>query len=170
MKTVRSVTLLPVLALAIASTGFVYAQDAASDADKAFVAKVSQGGRYEVEASQLALTKAAAQDVKDLATTEVHDHELVNRKLKAISAAKHVPIAPTLNAEFSDKLAHLRTLSGADFDSAYLSEMSTIHDKDEKLFAQEAMDGGASAYKAFAAETDPIVKRHIGALHGTDTK
>jgi putative membrane protein len=156
------------LTLSLAATTLAYAQDAASDNDKAFVAKVSQGGRYEVEASQIALTKAVAQDVKDLANTEVHDHELVNRKLKAISAEKHVPIAPALNAEFSAKLAHLRTLSGAEFDSAYLSEMAAIHDKDEKLFAQEAGDGGASAYKAFAAETDLIVKRHIGALHGTD--
>jgi putative membrane protein len=156
------------LILSLAAATLAYGQDAASDNDKAFVAKVSQGGRYEVEASQIALTKAVAQDVKDLANTEVHDHELVNRKLKAISAEKHVPIAPALNAEFSAKLAHLRTLSGAEFDSAYLSEMAVIHDKDEKLFAQEAGDGGAAAYKAFAAETDLIVKRHIGALHGTD--
>jgi putative membrane protein len=160
-------TLLKLSLLALSTSAMVYAQDAASDNDKAFVAKVSQGGRYEVEASQLALTKAVAQDVKDQANTEVHDHELVNRKLKAISAAKHVTIAPNLNAEFSAKLAHLKTLSGAAFDAAYLSEMATIHDKDEKLFAQEATDGGAAAYRAFAAETDPIVKRHIGSLHGT---
>jgi putative membrane protein len=142
------------------------AQDAASDADKAFVGKVSQGGRYEVEASKLALSKAVAQDVKDLAATEVHDHELVNRELKAISASKGVAIAPTLIAEFQQKLDHLKSLSGAEFDAAYLDEMKAIHDKDEKLFAQEAVDGGAGEYKAFAAKTDRIVKRHIGALNG----
>jgi putative membrane protein len=142
------------------------AQDMASDADKAFVGKVSQGGRYEVEASKLALSKAVAQDVKDLAATEVHDHELVNRELKAISASKGVDIAATLIVEFQQKLDHLRSLSGAEFEAAYLDEMKAIHDKDEKLFAQEALDGGASGYKAFAAKTDRIVKRHIGALGG----
>lgn len=159
---------LPILSLAIISTAAL--AQGASDNDKAFVAKVSQGGRYEVEASQLALTKAVAPDVKDLANTEVHDHSIVGSNLKKISATEHVPIVPALNAEFSEKLAHLRTLSGKDFDTAYLSEMATIHDKDEKLFAQEAIDGGAADYKTFAAETDLIVKRHIGAIHGTDQK
>jgi putative membrane protein len=158
----------PVLLTVAVAAMPLFAQDTASDADKAFVGKVSQGGRYEVEASQLALHKASAQDVKDLAYSEVHDHQLVNQELKTISAADHVPIAPALNAELQQKLAHLRSLSGKDFDTAYLDEMSTIHDKDEKLFAQEAADGGAGNYKAFAAKTDLIVKRHIGALHGTD--
>jgi len=158
----------PVILFALTSSGQLFAQNTASDNDKAFVAKVSQGGRYEVEASKIALQKAVAQDVKDLANTEVHDHELVNSELKKISAAEKVPIAPVLNSEFQQKLDHLKTLSGADFDQAYLSEMAVIHDKDEKLFAQEAIDGGSSEYKAFAAKTDLIVKRHIGALHGTD--
>jgi len=157
--------LFPALALALTSTLALHAHAQASDTDRAFVAKVSQGGRYEVEASQLAVHKAMAQDVKDLAVMEVHDHQLVGDKLKAISAAEGAPIAPTLSADFQQKLDHLKTLSGSAFDSAYLAEMDTIHDKDEKLFAQESMDG-TPKYKAFAAETDRIVKRHIGALHG----
>jgi putative membrane protein len=159
-------SLLLTIASIVALQAQAQSQTGASDIDKAFVAKVSQGGRYEVEASKLALQKATAQDVKDLANSEVHDHELVNKELKAISAANHVTISPTLNSEFQQKLDHLNTLTGADFEAAYLSEMETIHDKDEKLFAQEAIDG--TAYKAFAAKTDLIVKRHIGALHGTD--
>jgi putative membrane protein len=35
------------------------------------------------------------------------------------------------------------------------------------LFAQEAIDGSGD-YKVFAGETDLIVKRHIGAIHGAD--
>ncbi len=160
----------PTLCLSVLMLGItlpVWAQETASANDKAFVAKVSQGGRYEVEASKLALRQAVAQDVKDLASSEVHDHELVNQELKTISSSKGVSIVPTLNAEFQQKLDHLKGLSGKDFDAAYLDEMAAIHDKDEKLFAQEAIDGGASEYKAFAAKTDQIVKRHIGALHGT---
>ena len=46
--------------------------------------------------------------------------------------------------------------------------MKQIHDKDEKLFAQEAKEGGGGGFKDFAQQTDVIVKRHIGALHGAD--
>jgi putative membrane protein len=155
------------LALAIAASGNALAQQTASDTDKAFVAKVSQGGRYEVEASKLALQKASTQNVKDAASSEVHDHELVNKKLTTISAAAHISIAPALNPDFTQKLDHLKTLSGEEFDKGYMEEMAAIHDKDEKLFAQEAIDG-SDDYKSFAAETDPIVKRHIGAIHGAE--
>ena len=167
MKQSLAALCLPAALFSFTSAVQLLAQNTASDTDKAFVAKVSQGGRYEVEASKIALQKAVAQDVKDLATSEVHDHELVNSELKRISAAEKVLIAPVLNSEFQQKLDHLKTLSAADFDQTYLSEMAVIHDKDEKLFAQEAIDG-SSEYKAFAAKTDLIVKRHIGALHGTD--
>jgi len=45
------------LALAITASGNALAQQTESDTDKAFIAKVSQGGLYEVEASNLALQK-----------------------------------------------------------------------------------------------------------------
>ena len=48
-----------------------------------------------------------------------------------------------------------------------MEEMAAIHDKDEKLFAQEAIDG-SDDYKSFAAQTDLIVKRQIGAIHGSE--
>jgi putative membrane protein len=140
---------------------------AAAGADAAFVGKVSQGGRYEVEASALASRRATAADVKDVAATEVHDHELVNAKLRRLADAAGMRIAPGLDAEFQQRLATLRAASTGAFDKAYLDDMKDIHDKDEKLFASEAVDG-TGAFKPFAHQTDLIVKRHIGALHGND--
>ena len=141
----------------------------ASDADKTFDGKVSQGGAYEVEASRYAETKAVAPDVKDLAITEVHDHTLVGNNLRRAAASTGIPIAPTLNAEFKERLAKLKAVSAPDFDAAYIADMQAVHDKDEKLFAQET-EGGSESFKTFAHQTDLIVKRHIGALHGLDAK
>ncbi len=167
--TLHPSALSPVLAiLTLFSTGLFFAATA-SETDKTFTGKVSQGGMYEVEASKLAEGEAVAQDVKDLAFTEVHDHDLVNRDLKKIATASGVSVAGTLNSTFQQRLAKLEDFSGADFDRAYITDMQQIHDMDEKLFAQEAVDGSAD-YKAFAARTDLIVKRHIGALHGADSK
>jgi putative membrane protein len=140
----------------------------ASDADKAFVGKVSQGGMYEVEASKVAAMRATAPNVKDQALTEVHDHEGVNLRLKAIAAKTGVPVSTALNAEFQARLAKLKAAPAADFDQAYITDMQQIHDKDEKLFAQEAQEG-SDAYKDFAHQTDLIVKRHIGALNAPGT-
>ncbi len=149
------------LAIALSCAPLALAAPAPSAADKAFVAKVSQGGMYEVEASKVAETRAAAQDVKDVANTEVHDHEMVNSKLK--NTASGIGIAGQLNSEFQQRLDKLKNVPAASFDAAYISDMAAIHDKDEKLFAEEAQQG-TGYYKSFAAETDKIVKRHIGAL------
>ena len=153
-----------VAAVSMAST--LFAQSAA-DNDKTFTGKVSQGGLYEVMASKYAATKATAPDVKDVALTEVHDHELVNAGLKGVAAGAGIVIAPGLNAEFTERLKKLKAVPAVEFDAAYIADMQAIHDKDEKLFAQEAMDG-SDAYKTFAHQTDLIVKRHIGELHGLD--
>jgi putative membrane protein len=160
---VSSISILTVLSTTLQSAG------TASDIDKGFAGKVSQGGMYEVEAGKLAEHKAVAQDVKDMAFADVHDHELVNHELRRIASATTVMVASTLNATFQQRLNKLKGLSGAEFDTAYISDMAEIHDMDEKLFAQEAMEG-TNEFKAFAAKTDLIVKRHIGALHGTEPR
>ena len=155
------------LALTLIAAPFLHAADSASAADKTFTGKVSQGGMYEVEASKVAEQKAVAQNVKDQAFTEVHDHELVGAKLKRTATAAGVPIAAQLNPTFQQRLDKLKATSSADFDAAYITDMQQIHDMDEKLFAKEAMEGSGD-FKSFAHETDLIVKRHIGALHGLD--
>ena len=145
------------------------AADMASPTDSAFVGKVSQGGIYEVEASKIAEQNATAQDVKDLAVMEIHDHDLVNRELRKIAASEATDVPLQLNAAFQQRLAQLKSNSGAAFDAAYINDMAKIHDMDERLFAREAVEG-PSNFKAFAAKTDLIVKRHIGAIQGSDAK
>jgi putative membrane protein len=143
------------------------AATAASPVDVTFVGKVSQGGMFEVEAGQLAERKAVAQDVKDFAVMEVHDHTLVNDKLKAICARQGIPVAARLNPMFQQKLDRLRGVSGPAFDVAYMVAMSDIHAKDGATFGQEATAGATPDFRAFAAESHKIVQRHIGAIHAT---
>lgn len=159
--------ILPVLLVAALGAGPVIAATAtATPADRAFVAKVSQGGMFEVDAGKVAETKGSTQDVRDFATAEVHDHMLVGARLKAISSSEGIAIAAAPNAEFAGKMATLKGLSGAAFDDAYMRDMAALHDADGAAFAKESTDGGSPAYRAFGAETHKIVQRHIGAIHG----
>jgi putative membrane protein len=153
--------------LVCSAAAALHAATPASDADKTFVGKVSQGGAYEVEAGKVAAMKGRAPDIRDLGVMEAHDHEGVNAKLKEIASATGIPVAPTLNATFQQRLEKLKNTPDAEFDAYFVTDMESIHDNDEKLFAKEAMDG-SSNFKLFAHQTDQIVKRHIGALHGLD--
>ncbi len=135
-----------------------------SDADKAFVAMVSQGGMYEVALGTLAETRGATQDIRDQGNTEAHDHTLVGDKLKGIVTGAGLPFPDKLNDAFQARLAKVKAISGADFDKAYLADMKTIHDADGAAFAKEAEGGTNPDLRAFAAETHRIVERHLGEI------
>ena len=142
----------------------LFAAEPASQADRAFVAKVSQGGLYEVEAGRVAAMKGTTPFVKDFGVLESHDHEGVNSELKHIAGMTGVAITPGLNAEFSARLAKLKAVPQAQFDSYYIADMKQIHNNDEGLFAKESGDGSAP-YKDFAHQTAVLVKAHLGWLN-----
>jgi putative membrane protein len=147
-----------------ASTSLIHAADALSAADQAFIAKVSQGGMFEVQAGQLAADKGSTQDIKDQGSTEAHDHQLVGDKLKSIASQAGVTFPSTLNAKFQKELDDLKALSGTAFDAAYLRDMKEIHAIDGAAFAKEASTSSYADLKSFASETHRIVLRHIGEL------
>lgn len=145
-------------------SGTVVMAQAASQADREFVGKVSQGGLYEVEAGKVAAMHGVTPVVKDFGLLESQDHEGVNAGLKKIAAATDVAITPGLNAEFSARLAKLKAVPAAQFDAFYVDDMKQIHNKDEGLFAKEAEEG-TQAYKEFAHLTAVLVKAHLGWLN-----
>ena len=80
--------------MAPAFQAMLHAAEQASEADKAFVAKVSQGGLYEVEAGKVAAMHGTTPAIKDFGVLESHDHEGVNSRLKHIAGMTGVPITP----------------------------------------------------------------------------
>jgi putative membrane protein len=144
-----------------------YAATGMSDQDKAFVAKVSQGGMYEVELGKVAEKQGSTQDIKDQGNTETHDHMLVGDKLKSILVANGIEFPSKLNDEFRARLTKLSSLSGTAFDAAYIEDMKKIHDADGAAFAREAVSGQNTDLKAFAMETHRIVERHLGEIDAT---
>lgn len=152
------------IAVLMMSTSASWAASSVSDADKSFVAMVSQGGMYEVALGKVAESQGSTQDIKDQGTTETHDHDLVGAKLKSIAQANSLDFPSKLNAEFQGRLDKLSALSGEKFDAAYVADMKKIHNADGAAFAKEAKGGSNSDLKAFAAETHRIVERHLGEL------
>lgn len=150
--------------VAFACASALLAADSASPADRAFVAKVSQGGLYEVEAGKVAATHSQSPVVKDFGLLESQDHEAVNHELKRIAGTTGVTIPPGLNSEFSQRLAKLKAVPADQFDAYYVADMKQIHNTDEGLFAKEA-DEGSSPYKQFAHQTAVLVNAHLGWLN-----
>jgi putative membrane protein len=162
---------LSLAAATLLSVGVAYGDDnSLSQADRSFVAMVSQGGMFEVKAGEVGATHGNTQDIIDQATTEAHDHKLVGDKLKSIATTAGLSFPDKLNAEFQKKLDALSALSGVAFDTQYLKDMEEIHAKDGAAFAKEAQSGTNPALRSFAAETHRIVLRHIGELRAIGPK
>ncbi len=155
---------------ALAAANTAVAASNASNQDSTFVAKVSQGGMYEVELGKVAEQQGLAQDIKDQGTTEAHDHELVGQALKEASGNAGIEFSKELNAEFKARLAKISGLTGEQFDRAYIEDMKKIHAADGAAFLKEAKEGTNPALKSFAASTFNIVQRHIGELNAKTTE
>ncbi len=161
---------LAVLATALLLSGAGAAAAAATQQDRDFVAKVSQGGMYEVELGKVAEKQGAAQDIRDQGNTEAHDHALVGQDLKAAADSAGIQFPAELNPEFKARLAKVSGLGGEAFDRAYIADMKEIHAGDGAAFLKESKEGGAPALKSFAASTFNIVQRHIGELNAKTTE
>jgi putative membrane protein len=121
-------TLISVVAMMVSMTcgTMLLAATPASQADRTFVAKVSQGGLYEVEAGKVAAMLGTVPAVKDFGLLESQDHEGVNSELKHTAGMTCVSIAPGLNSEFSERLAKLK----ADTDGSVRLVLGRGHEAD----------------------------------------
>ncbi len=164
-KTLATLTVGLTFTMLAAANTVTAAAPTASTQDNAFVAKVSQGGMYEVELGKVAEQQGSAQDIKDQGNTEAHDHELVGNALKEAAGTAGITFPAELNTEFKTRLAKISALSGEQFDKAYVDDMKKIHAADGAAFLKEAKEGSNPALKSFAKSTFDIVQRHIGELN-----
>ena len=78
VRAVVAVVAVGVFGLVAGAGARVVGAASAAEADRAFVAKVSQGGLYEVEAGRVAEAEAQSPVVKDVGVLESHAPEGVN--------------------------------------------------------------------------------------------
>jgi putative membrane protein len=145
--------------LAAAAAGVALAQG--GNPDQTFFDKLAQGGMAEVQAGQLAESKATRPDVKDFAGMMVKDHGKANEKLKALAAKKSVKLPADAGAEHKAALKKLEGSSGDAFDKAYIQNQLDGHEMTVELLKYEIDSGADSDAKAFASEVLPTVKSHL---------
>jgi putative membrane protein len=129
--------------------------------ERKFVTEAAMGGLHEVEAGQLAATKAAAPEVKAFAQRMVTDHGKANEELKRIAAQKNVQLPTQLDRKHRTELDRLQKLSGAAFDREYMKHMLEDHKNDVTAFRKAAQDLKDAEVKQFASTTLPTLEAHL---------
>ncbi|HTG33162.1 MAG TPA: DUF4142 domain-containing protein [Thermoanaerobaculia bacterium] len=132
-----------------------------SASDTKFMKEAAMGGMEEVELGQLAAQKASSPEVKNFGQHMVDDHSKANDQLKQLAAQKGVTLPTSMSASQKQEMNRLSKLSGAAFDSAYVSMMVKDHKKDVAEFQKESKNGKDSDVKSWASTTLPTLEDHL---------
>lgn len=147
---------------ALAQTGSTMSSGMAAVGDATFVKKAAISDMYEIQASQLAETKAASADVKNFAGKMVTDHTKTSEQLKSIVSSKPGMSMPTaLDGTHKALLAKLKSASGTNFDSTYAQQQIEAHQQAVMLFTSESQHGKDADLKKFATHTLPTLQQHL---------
>jgi putative membrane protein len=129
--------------------------------DLLFLRQAAIGGMAEVELAKLVEKRSHSDAVEDFARRMVEEHTKANDRLLAL--AKQADIAPPneLDGEHKAMRDKLEPMSGVEFDRAYLQGQVADHQKTALLLEWEIGSGQDAQLKTFAAETLPVVLRHL---------
>lgn len=127
-----------------------------------FVPVVGVSNQFEIESSQLALSRSTSKAVKDFANRMVVEHNLAGAKFKqALADAKITLPSEKLDAKHQAIIDRLKAANGAAFDTAYIEAQTNAHVEAVDLFKAYAKDGDTPRLKAFAADLLPTLVGHL---------
>jgi putative membrane protein len=135
--------------------------DKLARADRKFIEDAAEGGMFEVEAGQLAASKASDPAVKEFANKLVQEHQQANDELVKLANAKKVelPAAPPRGKRHA--VEKLGRMSGAEFDRNFVKEVGLKdHEKDIKAFEKAAGKVKDPELKAWIEKTLPHLREH----------
>jgi putative membrane protein len=129
--------------------------------DRLFVHLAASGGMAEVQAGKLAQGAAQNAAVRDFAQMMVQDHSKTNDRLGGLAKKAGIPLPPRLAPDHEAMLAELKSLSGAQFDLAYMQHQLVEHQKTVQMLQWQWSMGQNAELQKLAAESLPVVLRHL---------
>ncbi len=115
----------------------------------------------EIGLSQQALSKSTNEEVKKLAQMMIDDHTKSSEELKPIAASKGVVLPAEMDSKHKSAMEKMTSMSGMEFDTAYVKMMVKDHEKAVALYQKETDGGKDAEAKTFAAKTLPVVQMHL---------
>ena len=137
------------------------APPALAAADATFVQTAVQGAQTEIQAGQLAQTKAKSPRVKSFAAQMVSDHTANLDQLKQVVANKGVTLPTDVSDQQKTALTQLQGETGRAFDKDYVADMVAGHEALLETYQSEAQTGTDADLKKYAADTVPAIQQHL---------
>ena len=160
-----------VSAIAIAAAGLLVLPVASMSADGVNDAQIASivvtANQLDIDAGQLAASRATSEEVKTFARLMVTDHTGVNKAATDLATKLKVtpqdnPTSQSLKADGEKSLAHLKTLTGATFDKAYIDREVAYHQQVIDALDKILIPGATNEeLKALLVKVRPAFVAHL---------
>ena len=130
-------------------------------ADSNFIRDAVAGNLLEVRLGTIARDKAADGDVKAFGRRMVSQHSTMRDQWRDLARRYEVNTTLSLDPAVEEAANKLATLSGAEFDRAYLSEMVQAHQADIAKFQQASSSADAPVVRQLATNALPAMQQHL---------
>jgi putative membrane protein len=126
----------------------------------AFMQKAIAGNLAEIKVGQLAQQKGATEGVRHFGTVLEQDHSKANAQ--AMAAASSMGVTPPAEPSEAEQTEyqHLASLSGSQFDAAFVKAMVKDHKKDIKEYKKESKVTNSPAAN-YAEQILPDLHKHL---------
>lgn len=136
--------------------------DSLSARDEQLMLQVAAGGMMQLEVSRAAADNATDEEVLAMAEAEVEEQTGLSEKLQEIADAKGVTLPSEPDAETQAMVEKLQSLSGAEFDRAYIQTSGVAgHEKLDAVMSQVESEADDADLQSLAAAAHPLVLAHL---------
>ena len=121
-------------------------------------------GLFELQAAQLAATKATDPAVKRYATQLADHHGAANSELMSLANSLGLELPPGPKRAMRNEIEKLGKKTGPEFDREFVQNVGVKeHEKDIKAFQKAAKDVKDPQLKAWIDKTLPVLQQHLSA-------
>lgn len=133
--------------------------------DRMFLRGASESGIAVVKFSQLAQERSSSEDVKNFAQSMVDDHAKLNADLGRVADALGVMLPKEMNKADKAEYGKLQSLSGSEFDNAYLALMVRKHHRAMREFRMESNTVNDTTLREAVDSGKHVIHEHLVAAN-----
>ena len=134
-----------------------------SSGDKGFVNTAAASGLFEVQAAQLAASRASSTEVKAFATMLVNQHVNANNELAQLAAVHGIKLPAELPGDLQTQLRKLQQGASKQFDRDFVQATIKAHERDVATFEKAGEKVQDPQLKAWIEKTLPSLRQHLEA-------
>jgi putative membrane protein len=129
--------------------------------DRDFLRSAAYANLAEVEMGQLAEDEATDEDVQDFGSHMVMEHTTAWNELEDLAQDEDYNLPENPDDAHQDKLDYLMTLSGYQFDTAYVNSQVKDHQLAITLFTTAKNNADDDDVRAYATKYLPHLQEHL---------